>query len=361
MSFLLQCVFYFIRSFLGLLSNEYVILNITDKFRYALICVSLIMTVVGFVTVFKKKVPVLKYLDIPLIFVGFAMNVVFDMFVLSSSFLSIVPTIFGLVPSTICLIREIRWIIDVVKKRRKPQKKNIPVLVGYVLASAVVTVILCTGLSFLEPAPTEENIKLVDNCYEYTEKYLMELPDDTEKIEDISVLTEAVTKDDVFKSTFDESLYFENSAVGVLRWMASVKDYNRKVAYSDIVALRLKTFIATEDYEAYQRFFTENAGYIPYNDLSYAELWENDKEYITPESFDIIIDSYKNILSLCDNDSDKFLILMSMVDFYKMFNPDSEDLELYTEQAYEILTSDATYDLLSADDMTYTSQKLKVD
>ena len=89
--------------------------------------------------------------------------------------------------------------------------------------------------------------------------------------------------------------------------------------------------------------------------------WENDKEYITADSFEIIIDSYKNILSLCDNDSDKFLILMAMVDFYNMFNPDSEDLAVYNEQAYEILMSDATYDLLSADDMTYTSPKLKVD
>jgi len=277
MSFLSQCIFYFINGVIDFLAGAHLSFNVTNGFRFLLIGVSVVMTIVGFVAIFKSKGKTLKYLDIPLIFVISILTIIFEIYVSEHSFLYFIPGILGLIPGTFYTIRIIRWIVDVAKKRRKPQKKNAIVVVAYILATISVFALMFVDFGADKQKPTEEEIQLVDKCYGYTTKYLTNLPTDEATLQDIEAITAKVTENDVFVKSFDKSEFYKNSPGGLLRGVEVLKDMNSKRAYADIVALRLKTLIVLKDYDNYNKLFIDNCGYLFFvDDGFYFDLWAND-------------------------------------------------------------------------------------
>ena len=337
MSFLSQAIFYLVNSLIDFLAGDYLSFDVTDEFNFILIGISAIMVVIGFVAVFKAKVQGVKYLDIPLIFVTSILNIVFDMYVSDFSKFSLVPSIFGLIPSTFYAIRVIRWIIDVAKKRRKPQKKNVVVVVVYILATVVLFALMFVDFDEDKPKPTDEEIQIVNECYEYTAKFLTNLPSDNATLEDIEEITAKVTLNNVFVKCYDKSEFYKNSQGGILRSAEKLKDMNCKRAYADIVALRLKALIALNDYEAYNEFFVDNCGYLLYvDDCFYFDLWANDNYSLSNQDFKTIISSFKNILRISDNDYDRLFIISDIIDFYNKYDPDNDEIEKYYKLRSEI-------------------------
>ncbi len=332
MSFLSQAIFYFINYLIDFLAGDYLSFDVTDELNFILIGLSAIMTFIGFVAVFKAKVQGVKYLDIPLIFVTSILNIVFDMYVSDFSKFSLVPSIFGLIPSTIYTIRVIRWIIDVSKKRRTPQKKNAVVVVVYILATVVLFALMFVDFDEDKPKPTDEEFQIVNECYEYTTKYLTNLPADKTTLQEIENVTAEITEKDLLVKSFDESEFYKNSSGGILRGSEKLKDMNCKRAYADIVALRLKALIALNDYEAYNEFFVDNCGYLLYvDDCFYFDLWANDNYSLSNQDFKTIISSFENILRISDNDYDRLFIISDIIDFYNKYEPDNDEVEYYCE------------------------------
>ena len=337
MSFLAQAIFYFINSLIDFLAGDYLSFDVTDGFNYILISISAIMTVIGFVAIFKAKGPSLKYLDIPLIFVTSILNIVFDMYVSDFSKFSLVPSFFGLIPCIFYTVRIIRWIVDVAKKRRKPEKKNAVVVVAYILATIFIFSLNFVDFSGNKQKPTDTEIQLVNKCYEYTTKYLTDLPTDKTTLQEIDDITAKVTVNDIFVVTFDKSEFYKNSQGGILRGSEKLKDMNSKRAYADIVALRLKTLIALKDYNSYNEFFIDNCGYLLYvDDGFYFDLWANDSYSLSEQDFDAIISGFINILELADNDSDRLFINSDIIDFYNKYEPDNDEVEKYRKLRSEI-------------------------
>lgn len=347
MSFLTQATFYFINSLIDFLAGDYLSFDVTDEFNFILIGISAIMTVIGFIAVFKAKGQSVKYFDIPLIFVTSILMIVFDMYVSDFSKFSLVPSIFGLIPGTVYTIRVIRWIIDVVKKRRKPEKRNAIVVVVYFLATILVFSINFVDFSENKLKPTEEEIRIVDECYEYTTKYLTNLPADKTTLQGIENVTAEVTEKDLLVKSFDKSEFYKNSSGGILRGSEKLKDMNSKRAYADIVALRLKTLIALKDYDSYNEFFIDNCGYLLYvDDCFYFDLWANDKYSLSSQDLDTIISSFKNILRICDNDYDRLFIYSDIIDFYNEYEPDNDEIEKYYKLRSEIYNRNDYEELL---------------
>lgn len=347
MSFLSQAIFYFINGFIDFLAGDHLSLDVTTGFNFLLIGISVVMMIIGFIAIFRIKGKAVKYLDIPLIFVTSILNIVFDMYVSDFSDFSLVPGFFGLIPGAFYTVRVIKWIIDVAKKRRKPQKKNAIVVVVYVLATISLFALMFVDFEADKQKPTEEEIQLVDKCYEYTTKYLTSLPTDEATLQDIEAITAEVTEKDIFVRSFDESEYYKNSQGGILRGVTQLKDINRKGAFADIVALRLKTLIALKDYDSYNKFFIDNCGYLLYvDDGYYFDLWANDSYVLSKKDFNVIISGFINILELADNDSDRLFINSDIIDFYNQYDPDNDKIEKYYKLRSDIYNNNDFEDLL---------------
>lgn len=363
MSFLLQCTFYFINTVIDFIAGDYLSFDITDEIRFFLMCISIILTIIGFVAIFKTKGKTIRYLDIPLLFVTNLLYIVFDMYTPDFSGFSLVPNFFALIPGTFYMIRVIKWIVDVVKKRRKPEKKNAIIVVAYVLATSAIFVLSFVDFSADKQKPTEAEIQLINKCYDYNQRYLVSLPADDSELQNIASLTAKVTEDDFFIKCFDESEFYKNSNGGILRGVAKIKSMNRKRAYADIVGLRLKTLIALKEYNGYTEFFVDNCGYLFYADITYYfDLWANDNYELSGEDFDAIISGYTGALSLCDNDSDRLFIISDIIRFYEKYEPENTQCEKYKELRSEIYAVNEYEDLLEAsrNSVGYTSEKLAV-
>ena len=365
MSFLSQVIFYFINSLINFLDNDLLPFEITNGFKFVLIGIAAIMTGIGFIAIFRTKGKTIKYLDIPLIFVTSILKIVFDMYVSVVSYFALVPSFFGLIPGTIYTIRIIKWIIDVAKKRRKPQKKNAIVVVAYILATVSVFSLAYVDFSGNKQKPTEEEIQLVNKCFEYKGLYLYNIPTYETTLLEIEKVTGNATEGDVFIKCYKDSLFYKTGDNSVLNKPVKVTNMNRRKAYAEIVALRLKTLIVLKDYEAYNEFFVDNCGYLFYVDNSfYFDLWKNDDYALTEEDFAAIISGYENILGLCDNDIDRYFILGDITDFYNQFNSENIEVEEFEKTRNDIFSSFDLEDTINKlDDSTggYYSESLAIE
>ncbi len=361
MSFLAQCIFYFIDAIIGTVSGKVISENTINAGGFILIGVALAVSAVGFVAFSKVEERKIRYLDIPLIFVSTALDILVTM--LAPEF-ELVAVVFGLIPAVCCLVREIKWVVDVAKKRRKPQKENTIVLVTYILAWVCLLSIALVDFDAVKNKPTIEEIELVDFCYIYTENYLTALPTDKMKIQEIADITQLTTEKGIFKKAYGESDYFLKGDYSLLHKVPEMKDLYRKKDYADVVALRLKTLIALKDYEAYTEFFVKNCGYLSIVEKNmYLDCWKNDNYKLTEEDFDAIILGYEKALALCDNDYDRFDILTDICNFYEEYEPDNKEAEKYNEM-YLAIPVEVELEKISGspkDPIGYNSEKLAVE
>lgn len=364
MSFLSQCIWYFLKAAIGFFANGELLWGISDNARLVLAGVSLVMTVAGFVYIFKTASKPVRYLDIPLIFLVSALEIVFEIYVSQFSAFSLVPGILGLIPGAFYTVRCFRWFIDVVHKKRKPEKKNVIVLAGYIIASLVFISFMFIDFGADKQKPTQNEIQLVNECYDYTQMYLSSLPTDKSELRKIDDVTEKITEASVFKRAYDKSEFYKNSDGGIFRGATKLKQMTRQRAYADVVALRLKTLIALKQYDAYYDLFINNCGYLFYADNSYyLELWVNDTYDLSDEDFDAIISGYLGALELCDYDSDRLFITGDIVDFYEEYEPDNADIEKYRELRSQIYDANDFEDLLETvrENPGYASEKLAIE
>lgn len=364
LSFLSQCLFYYINSVINFLNNEYLSIQITNNGILSLAIISILLMVVGFVVIFKLSKKPIRYLDIPLIFLATTMTLVFKIYVSHTNWLSLLPGVLALIPSAFHIVRCIQWFIDVKKKRRIPQKKNIIIVIAYIVATLLMCSLLFVDFSVKKQNPTSEEIKLVNECYDYTEKYLTNLPNDKAILQEIERITAEVIENDVFVRSYDESEFYKDGNGGIFRNVEKLKNINRKIAYAGVVALRLKTLIALKDYENYNEFFTDNCGYLFYAGLSYYfDLWVNDDYKLTQEDFKTIISGYESAYKLCDNDSDRLFINGDIITFYNEYAPEDTGIEKYEQIRGEIYDSNDFDDLLNdaRNNVGYTSEKLAIE
>ena len=361
MSFLSQCIFYLISSVINTVSDKVVSESTVNAGGIVLIGVALAMSAVGFVAFSKVEDRKRRYLDIPLVFVGIALDILIAMLVPE---IEIVGTLFTLIPGTCCLVREIKWLIDVLKKRRKPQKKNAIVLIAYILIEACLFSINFVDFEALKNKPTAEEIDLVNSCYIYTESYLTDFPTDEKTVQEIADITAKATEKGVFKRAYGESDYFIKGDYNILHRVTEAKDYCRKKDYADVVTLRLKTLIALKDYEGYTEFFVKNCNYLYMSGrFIYLKSWKEDNYKLTEEDFDAIILGYEKALALCDNDNDRLDILTDICSFYDEYEPDTKELEKYEKMRSDILDTADLEELVysSNDNIGYMSEKLAVE
>ena len=323
-----------------------------------------VMTVVGFIAVFKSNKRPIRYLDIPLMFLASAITIVFEMYVSYANPLSLLPGFLALIPSAFYIVRCIQWFIDVKKKRRIPQRKNIIVVIAYVVATLLMCSLLFVDFSVKKQNPTSEEIKLVNECYDYTEKYLINLPADKAILQEIERITAVVTKDDTFVKAYENSLFNQKEDSSVIIETAKTNIMNRRIVYAKVVALRLKTLMALKDYESYNEFFVKNSGYLFSAGLSYyLDLWVNDTYILTERDIEVIVQGYENTLGLCEDDLDRYFILGDIIDFYNEFDPDNERIDNFEKKRDMLLSSLQLeeYFIKSNKKQGYLSEKLAIE
>lgn len=364
MSFLSQCIFYFIKGVISFFSSDYLSFDMTNDFRFVLIFISIVMTIVGFIAIFKFSKKPVRYLDIPLIFLVTAVAIFSEIYVSRFLFLMTVPAMLSVIPAVFHIARCVSWAIDVKKKRRVPQKKNAFVVIAYVVASILLSSLVFVDFGAKTQKPTQEEIELAYDCYAYTTKYLTAIPDDEETLKQIEAVTRELTENGTFIKVFDDSLFHQKDAGAVIKETAKAKTVNRRKAYANVVALRLKTLIALKDYETYNEFFVDNCGYLFYKDLSfYFDSWVNDDFVLSTEDFEAIVSGYESAYKLCDNDSDRLFINSDVIQFYGEYAPDDTGVEKYEKIRAEIYDSN-DYDELLADargSAGYMSEELAIE
>ncbi len=368
MSFLVQCLFYIINQLFNILSGESLSLNLGTPGKLVFVFLSLIMMALGFVSISKVKNKKIRYLDIPLIYFSTAFDIIWETYGPTHPLLEIFPALIGLVPSIFFTIRCVMWFVDVVKKRRTPNKKNAFVLISYILATIALMSLAFIDFKASDYDPTEKEIQLLDECYDYTQDYLYALPSDKTELQKIADTTENIIENNVFDKAFEESKFYENTELGFFKGMAKIKQALKENAYAEVVALHLKTLIVLNKNEKYTDFFADNCSYLICPKLSfYYDVWESEKAYpLDNNDFKTVINGYKKILSLCDNDNDRILVLHLICDFYDKYDPSNEAGDKYTEEVLDLYNYDSYFEYYGQtkaikEQRGYTSKALALD
>lgn len=365
MSFLNQCLFYFINQLFYILSGESLSFNLETPGKLILVFLSFVMMAIGFAMVSKAKNQKIKYLDIPLIFFSTAFGIIWETFGPTHPLLEIIPALVGLVPSIFFTVRCIMWFVDVIKKRRTPNKKNAIVLISYILATIALMSLAFIDFKSSDDEPAQKEIQLLDECYDYTQNYLYNLPADKTELQKIADTTQLIIDNDIFDKAYEESKFYKNSEIKFFKAMVKIKQTLKENSYAEVVALHLKTLIVLNEDERYNDFFVDNCSYLICPELSfYYDVWENEKTYtLTDDSFETVINGYKEILSLCDNDNDKILVLHAMCEFYDKFDSENEEGDYYTSEVVDLYNYDSYFDYFGQTEAIkkqrgYVSEKL---
>lgn len=365
MSFFLECLFYYINQILNIALVQGII-N-TNLAYYQKIIVGTLVVAMVCVSVFaliKTTKNRNLYLDIPFIYIA----TFIDFFVLICmpeipiKFIWSVPL--KLAADIFLAIRFFKWVNNIVKKHKKPEKKNILAFICYIFL-LILTVVLLVVNSFdlKKDEVTFQEIDNVNKCYDYTQEYLISLPDSV-MLENIYEVTQA-TVDGAFDNAYFVSQYSDGVIVDTINQVAGISSAEKKRDYCDIIAMHLKTLLALGKTEEYQAFFIENCSYLVFPDWSYYfDLWVQEKNYtLTADDFDVIIDAYDEALGLCDNDVDRLIILDSIIDFYTEFASNDEKVneykqlksDIYDRNDYQLLLDESKYR------SEYLSENLKID
>lgn len=364
MSFFVQCLFYYINQLLNIALVQG--LNISDFTDFQKILIGIFVVVMVCVSLFTVvKIPENRklYLDIPLVYIATLVIFFVVIFTQDSPIKLAWSTPISLVADVFLAIRFVKWVKDIAQKHRKPKKKNVIIFICYVVL--LVLTVAFIGVGSVDSENSEATVQEVDNinqCYYLTQEYLTSLPD-TATLQVIDKATQGAVDGD-FKKAYSDTKYYDGMIKDTINQLAGLSSSERKRDYCDIVALRLKTLLVLGKTEEYKIFFIENCSYLIFPDWSYYfNLWANEENYhLSDEQLNTIIQAYDDALALCDNDTDRLIIIDAIEDFYSEFAPDDEAVngykklksDIYDRNDYQVLLDESKYR------SEYLSEKLKV-
>ncbi len=204
-----------------------------------------------------------------------------------------------------------------------------------------VAVLLVIGISVLagvyikenRQTATDEEIELVNRCYEYTVKYLQnELPDDKETLETMQKDIEDVIETNVFKNAFNESKFHERHMNAKVD-----KDYVYKGAVpeksnyaNELMYLKGKILLKLDKNDEYIDYYIDTHKYFTtsFSEKYYFEYLNNDKGNYSEDDCEVI---RKGCIKLLESDLPDYEKWECTAD-YSVINPKNTTKEKRVEE-----------------------------
>lgn len=238
------------------------------------------------------------------------------------------------------------------------QKHKRNVLLGVYLSTFLILFVGVFACNYTDKNfATDEEIELLNKCYNYSEQYLYStLPTDKQELEVMQKDIEAVLDGDVFKRTVSKSNYKQR--------FLKVQNDNEEGFYStttekseyanELIFLKCKILLALDKNDEFIRYYQENQYYFGcWTDLFHYYL-ENNVDNFSDDDIEAIDKCMKTVLKSDENNVIKFFAHANLIKIYKdcenyetEIKPQLKDLEKtymknFTADDYVDYTDDAS-------------------
>ena len=223
-----------------------------------------------------------------------------------------------------------------IKGKLKAQPKEVRKKLFSRIALIAVAFIAITTAVFLgvwvrdsKPTATKDEVLLLNQCYDYSQKYLYgELPKDKEALEKIISDIDSVIETDVFKRAFNQSKYKNR-----LHEVEDDSNYSPLIIKSEfaneLMFLKCKILLELNKNEEYLDYYKEIYKYFgsSWTDR-YFEYVNKNIDNMTDEQKQLIKTGYREVLASDATDFEKYGVFIGLLWFYQLENEELDKKEL---------------------------------
>ncbi len=203
--------------------------------------------------------------------------------------------------------------------RKELYKKTISATVIF----SVTTSIVFAGVWFNDSRKkaTDDEVLLLNRCYDYSEKYLYkELPDDEETLKLIVNDIDSVIETDIFKNAFNQSKY-KNRILSSENESSYPPLIIKSEYANELMFLKCKILLQLDKETEYISYYKNNYKYFGSTwTKRYYEYVNENIDGFTEEQKEIIKKGYKEILASDASDFEKYNVFMGIIYFFGVEN-----------------------------------------
>ena len=210
-------------------------------------------------------------------------------------------------------------------KLLKKDKNNFKVCSSLVVLLIVFVVVFAYNCTDRNSA-TNEEIALLNNCYDYSEKYLYSaLPEEKSELETMQKDIEAVLETDVFKRVVSKSKY-EDRFLEAQK--ADEKGFHgattEKSSYAnELIFLKCKILLALDKNDEFISYYQENQHYFGFWADAFFDYLDSNLENLTEDDVVVIDKCMRAIMKSDTTEMNKFFAFGNLVKIHK----DNENYE----------------------------------
>lgn len=210
-------------------------------------------------------------------------------------------------------------------KLLKKDKNNFKVCSSLVVLLIVFVVVFAYNCTDRNSA-TNEEIALLNNCYDYSEKYLYSaLPEDKSELETMQKDIESVLETDVFKRVVSKSKYEERFLEAQ---KADEKGFHgattEKSSYAnELIFLKCKILLALDKNDEFISYYQENQHYFGFWADAFFDYLDSNLENLTEDDVVVIDKCMRAIMKSDTTEMNKFFAFGNLVKIHK----DNENYE----------------------------------
>ncbi len=234
----------------------------------------------------------------------------------------------SVIPTLLCLL--LFWIyfnFEASGKTKifKKDKNNFKICSYFVVLSLLFVVVFAYNCTDRNSA-TNEEIELLNKCYNYSEKYLYSaLPEDKSELETMQKDIEAVLETDVFKRVVSKSKYEERF---LKTQKADEKDFHNatteKSSYAnELIFLKCKILLALDENDEFISYYQENQHYFGFWADAFFDYLGDNLENLTEDDVVVIDKCMRAIIKSDTTEMNKFFAFGNLVKIHK----DNENYE----------------------------------
>lgn len=219
---------------------------------------------------------------------------------------------------------------------RKKEKNDFKIILYLVVLTISFVIVFAYNNSDRNLA-TDKEIKLLNNCYNYSEKYLYNaLPEDKNILEVMQYDIEIALETDVFKKAFSQSK-FENRFL-------KAQDVDGKGFYNattekscyanELIFLKCKILLALDKNDEFISYYQENQSYFGSWTDTFCEYLEINRDNFSNDDIVVIDECMRKVLKSDTSDLNKYFALVNLtkihknnVDFEEKIKPELKELK----------------------------------
>ena len=213
----------------------------------------------------------------------------------------------------------------------------------YILLSIISILLITIIIASLTYGP---GLYLNNKCASYVEKYLYELPNDKDLLKEIDKSTGEFLTKNTFEKNYFLSKFQLNYIPDSIFFTGDVgfdKTDLKQEGFIEVIILRLRVLAVQGKYQEYKSLFTQYCDDIAdcfFTGCRYVEYWQSDNNYpIKPgnELFELIITEYKNVISTCSTDIDRYHMLRDLQSICLPYKYYEDEVDWCQEEILKIM------------------------